>query len=115
MSEIISHVPEEEDKPNQATDLDDLGRRLRSARKNGAPTSPDEARGNSFGLAMRLSTELIAGVVVGGLIGLGFDRLFGTAPWLMLVFFFLGSGAGILNVMRTAQEMNKKNADIGDE
>lgn len=60
---------------------------------------------------MRLSTELVAGVIVGGLIGLGLDMLLGTAPWLLLVFFFLGSGAGILNVMHTAREMNVKNAD----
>jgi ATP synthase protein I len=50
----------------------------------------------------RLSTELVAGVVVGALIGWGFDRLLSTSPWGLIVFFLLGFTAGVLNVMRSA-------------
>jgi ATP synthase protein I len=111
----VPEEPEEEDKPTESIALEDLGKRLRHARKKEPEAPSNKARGQSFGLALRLSTELIAGVVVGGLIGLGLDMLFGTTPWLMLVFFFMGSGAGILNVMHTAQGMNEKDADSGKE
>ena len=50
----------------------------------------------------RLSSELIAGVVVGALIGWAFDRLLSTSPWGLIVFFLLGFVAGVVNVMRAA-------------
>ncbi|HAK63335.1 MAG TPA: ATP F0F1 synthase subunit I, partial [Alphaproteobacteria bacterium] len=49
---------------------------------------------------------LVSAVVAGGVIGWGLDWLFGTGPWLLLLFFFLGIAAGIRNVIRTAREMN---------
>ena len=72
-----------------------------------------------MGIAFRLSTDLVAAVVVGGVIGWFLDRWLGTAPWLLLLFFFLGVAAGILNVMRTAREMNaaaatKNSGDPGE-
>jgi len=51
---------------------------------------------------LRLSTELVAGVVVGVAIGWLLDRVVGTSPWGIIVFLLLGVAAGILNVMRTA-------------
>ena len=56
----------------------------------------------------RLSSELIAGVVVGAVIGWGFDRLLSTSPWGLIVFLLLGFTAGVLNVMRTAGVMAKQ-------
>lgn len=50
----------------------------------------------------RLSSELIAGVAVGALIGWGVDRLLSTSPWGLIVFFLLGFAAGVINVMRSA-------------
>ncbi len=50
----------------------------------------------------RLSSELIAGVIVGGLIGWGFDRLLSTSPWGLIVFVLIGFAAGVLNVIRSA-------------
>jgi ATP synthase protein I len=58
-----------------------------------------------MGQALRLSTELVAGVAIGGFIGWALDRLFGTAPFLMVVFLMLGAAAGIMNVVRTANSM----------
>ena len=50
----------------------------------------------------RLSTELVAGVVVGALIGWVLDRWLGISPWGLIVFLLLGFVAGVLNVMRAA-------------
>ena len=50
----------------------------------------------------RLSSELIAGVVVGALMGWGLDRLLSTSPWGMIVFVLIGFAAGVLNVIRSA-------------
>lgn len=52
------------------------------------------------GLALRVSTELVVAVLVGGGIGFGLDRYFGTEPWLLVVFLFLGNAAGIWNIFR---------------
>jgi len=50
----------------------------------------------------RLSTELVAGVLVGAGIGWLLDRWAGTTPLGMIVFLLLGFAAGVLNVMRVA-------------
>ena len=63
---------------------------------DGAATASAMARG------FQLSSELIAGVVVGAVIGWGFDRLLSTSPWGLIVFFLLGFTAGVINVMRSA-------------
>jgi ATP synthase protein I len=59
-------------------------------------------RASAMARGFRLSSELIAGVVVGALIGWGFDRLLSTSPWGLIVFFLLGFAAGVVNVMRSA-------------
>jgi len=110
VSETPIHVPKKEDKPTEATALDALGKRLRLAQERGAKAPPGESPGNAFGLALRLVTELVAGVVVGGSIGWTFDKWLGTGPYMLLVFFILGSGAGLVNVVRTARMMNANGA-----
>ena len=61
----------------------------------------------SIGLAFKMSTELVAAVLVGSIIGFIFDSWFGTKPWLILTFFFVGVIAGVLNVVRSAKNMQK--------
>jgi ATP synthase protein I len=75
------------------------------ARHMPAAASPQDGRGPALGQALRLATELVAGVAVGGFIGWALDRFFGSAPFLMVLFLILGAAAGIANVMRTAQAM----------
>ena len=61
----------------------------------------------SIGAAFKLSTELISAVAVGTIIGFILDNTFGTKPWLILIFFFVGVIAGITNVIRSAKNMQK--------
>jgi ATP synthase protein I len=87
--------------------LDALGDKLSKAQgrqRQAVPAAP-QSQGGALGQALRLGVELVAGVAVGGFIGWGLDRLFGTAPFLMVLFLGLGATAGIMNVVRTAKRM----------
>jgi ATP synthase protein I len=70
--------------------------------------SDSEKKGSFMGSAFKLGTELVAAVAVGTIIGFILDSWFDTKPWLIIVFFFLGSAAGMLNVIRTAKRMQKE-------
>ena len=93
----------DEDRAAEQTRVADLSKRIaefesrqqeeRRYRKAKLPTG-------GMALAGRVTTELVAGVVVGTFIGWAFDNWLGTAPTLMVVFFFLGSAAGMMNVWR---------------
>jgi ATP synthase protein I len=65
-------------------------------------TGNASAKASAMARGFRLSSELIAGVLVGAVIGWGIDRLLSTSPWGLIVFFLLGFVAGVINVMRTA-------------
>lgn len=80
--------------------------RLEAARRAQGPLSGAEARGGAMGTAFRVSADLVSAVVAGAGLGWGLDWLLGTGPWLLLLFFFLGVAAGIMNVIRTANAMN---------
>ena len=60
------------------------------------------ARSSAMARGFQLSSELIAGVVVGALLGWAFDRLLSTSPWGLIVFVLLGFTAGVVNVVRSA-------------
>lgn len=60
---------------------------------------------SALGLAFRISLELVVAVVVGAGIGWALDRWLGTAPWGMIILFFLGVAAGMLNVYRAITGM----------
>ena len=62
---------------------------------------------SSMGTAFKMSTDLVSAVVVGTIIGFILDNWFGTKPWLILIFFFVGVIAGIMNVVKSAKRMQK--------
>jgi len=83
---------------------EDFDARLRTAQARRAEREGGPApgsQGSGIGFAFRIGTELVAGVVLGVAIGLGLDYWLDTRPWFMILFFFLGAGAGMLNVYRT--------------
>ena len=64
-----------------------------------------EANAENMSVGMRASTELIGAIGGSALIGYGLDRLFDTAPWIMVVMLVLGVCAGFMNVWKTTQNM----------
>ena len=84
--------------------LQRLGERLNQASRPSETGSASRQSSDFSGFArgFRLSSELVAGVAVGALIGWLLDRWLGIAPWGMIVFLLLGFAAGVLNVMRAA-------------
>ena len=88
---------------------DDLKTRLKIAKskfKKKNPSQSDDKK-SSFGKAFQLSTELVSAVLVATIIGFILDNWFDTKPWLIIIFFFIGVAAGIINVVRSAKKMQK--------
>jgi ATP synthase protein I len=92
-----------------AARLSRLGKRLGNERA-ARPPQQDVRPADSSALArgLRLSSELVAGVVVGGVIGWSLDYWVGTRPWGLIVLVLLGFAAGVLNVMRSAGLMAER-------
>ena len=90
--------------------LKEISTRLKIAKKNIKGVEQKEVGSNaaSLGKALKISTELVAAVIVGSTIGFLLDNWFGTKPLLIICFFFMGVVAGILNVFRAAKKMHKK-------
>ena len=91
-------------------DLKEISTRLEIAKKkikkNQIKKNTD-TNAASLGKALKISTELVASVVVGSTLGYILDSWFDTKPLLMIIFFFIGVAAGILNVFRSAKKMHR--------
>jgi ATP synthase protein I len=92
--------------------LSELGGRLdkiKAQREADAHADLDaDMRGRGMAYGMRMAAELMGAVIVGGAIGWGLDKWLGSTPWLFLLFFVLGFAAGILNVVRAYEGMQKE-------
>ena len=90
--------------------LIEISTRLKIAKKNVKKNDKKDADPNaaSLGKALKISTELVASVFVGSIIGFLLDNWFDTKPMLTICFFFMGAAAGILNVFRSAKRMHNK-------
>ena len=102
--------------------LTHLDQRLSHLRKDrefekgqaGAEEQSAQARASAMAVGLRLSSELVAGVLVGAALGWGFDRVLSTSPWGLIVFLLLGFTAGVVNVMRSAGAMAKQSERLKD-
>lgn len=92
--------------------VSDLDKRLDDVRAHHAAKDLDDgsaavrARGMAYGL--RMASELVGAVLVGGIIGYFLDQWLGSWPWLFLVFFFLGFAAGVVNVTRAFTRLQEE-------
>jgi ATP synthase protein I len=82
----------------------ELNKRLAAKRAETVAESKRDAGRDPTAMAraVKMSSEFIAGVLVGALLGWGIDYVAGTSPFGLIIFLFLGFGAGVLNVMRAA-------------
>lgn len=95
-----------------SSDLESLKQRVSAAQGLHKEDVKEDSDGTILGMAWRLSTELVVSVLVGAGLGYGLDRLFGTAPWILLIGLGFGFAAGIRSVLRTAARMDALSADI---
>jgi ATP synthase protein I len=83
--------------------LQRLGERLardEATRSSGGPAEDRATTASGYAKGLRLSSELVAGVVVGAGLGLLIDHWLGSSPWGLIVLGMLGFAAGVLNVVR---------------
>jgi ATP synthase protein I len=89
--------------------LQRLGERLarnRAAKPSDGPLEDRATTASGYARGLRLSSELVAGVVVGAGLGLLVDHWLGISPWGLILFLMLGFAAGVLNVARSAAAKN---------
>ncbi len=89
--------------------LQRLGERLARDQASQPSDGPGEDRATTasgYARGLRLSSELVAGVVVGAGLGLLIDHWLGISPWGLIIFLLLGFAAGVLNVVRSAAAKN---------
>jgi len=98
--------PNRDDLPS----LDEFSERLERIRGDASAENP-EGSASAWGRAMRISSDLLAGLFVGCLLGLGLDHWLGTQPLFLLVGIALGFAAGLRNMMRTLKEDSEQSSD----
>jgi ATP synthase protein I len=89
--------------------MSDFNSRLNKAREKAGLDKPPPGPAPPLSLAtyaLRVATELIAGVIVGGFVGWWIDKHFKTSPWGLIGLLLLGVAAGTLNLIRAVQRMN---------
>ena len=92
--------------PKDKSDLDQLTERLHRAKKDQKDSEQRPNKGGrAMGLAYRMAFEMVIAVMVGTYLGWLLDEGFATKPLFMILMFFMGVAAGILNVFRVAKQM----------
>jgi len=87
--------------PDPLARLGDRIDKARAERVQRQPTaiSPSTTQ-HGLGLGLRIGIELVVAIGVATGLGWAIDRWFGTRPWGIVVLFFFGVAAGMLNVYR---------------
>ena len=89
--------------------LKNLEDRISKVRDDAGLNEPETTNGGAnsgFGMAYRVSIEIVVALAVCTAIGWSLDQLFGWTPWAMLAGLVLGAAAGINNAAKTALKMD---------
>ena len=102
-------MPDQHKENDQEEALAKLADKLARAKQKGSTSShnPTKSSPSGIGLGMRITVDFVAGIGIGVAIGLYLDKIFDTQPIFLIVFMMIGFGAGLLNVIRTAQQIDK--------
>ena len=87
--------------------LQNLKERIDTAETTNSPP-PKQKKQSGAGFGFKISTEIIAALVVGVGIGLIVDKYLGTKPLGLIIFFIFGAIAGFLNVYRVMRRIEKQ-------
>jgi len=90
-----------------------LEKRIAEVKRAHQPKPPADEHYSSASQGWRMVIELVSGLGIGFGVGYGLDVLFGTLPWLLVLFTMLGFAAGVKTMLRTATEIQKENAAGG--
>ena len=94
--------------------LDALEAKLDAKRRSYAPEVVEEHHLSQAQAGWRMVTELVVGLLLGFGIGFGLDTALGTLPVFLIIFSLLGFAGGVRAMMRSAEEITKKNVDTKD-
>jgi ATP synthase protein I len=83
--------------------LEDLDSRLKKLQEERQRTKSLGMPPTRMGQSLHLGIEMAATLAVGVGIGWYLDRWLDTSPWLLIVFLFLGIGAGLSNAFRLSK------------
>ena len=95
--------------------LEELEARIEAAKTPEETKHHSEEHYSQAQLAWRMVIELVSGLGIGFGIGYGFDSLFGTSPLFLVLFIFFGLAAGVLTMMRSAKEVQRKQLEAAKE
>ena len=84
-------------------DIRNLQEKIQAAKKSSSPDATNNPK--PIGKIMKVVVEIVAAMAVGLGIGILADNYFETRPLFIIIFFLLGSAAGILNVFRVAKSL----------
>ena len=101
--------------PSNPDPLKSLDERIKAAKVAKTPEPKVDDHYTGAQLAWRMVIELVAGLGIGFGIGYSLDQFFGTLPIFLVIFIFLGLAAGVKTMMRSAQEVQRKQLAAANE
>ena len=88
-------------------ELKNLKDKIEKLKKEVKVNEEEPKNSNALGIALKMGTEFVAAVFVASFIGFHIDKWLETTPFFIIIFFIIGSVAGILNVVRSSKMINK--------
>ena len=101
--------------PHDADRLQALEAKIAALKEPAEVKHHSEEHYSQAQLAWRMVIELVAGLGIGFGIGYGLDTLLGTTPIFLVLFIFFGFAAGIMTMMRSAKEVQRKQLEAAKE